>query len=52
MAKCLQSTGEGGLASYHLNGGELSWQIGTAYFGCREPDGTFSMARLKEKGRV
>jgi hypothetical protein len=24
------------------------WQIGTGYFGCREPDGRFSMARLEE----
>lgn len=48
LAGCLQSTGEGGVSSYHLNGGDLVWQIGTGYFGCREPDGRFSMARLKE----
>jgi glutamate synthase domain-containing protein 2 len=48
IAGCLQSTGEGGVSSYHLKGGDLIWQVGTAYFGCREPDGRFSMARLKE----
>ena len=35
IAGCLQSTGEGGIAPYHRNGGELVWQIGTGYFGCR-----------------
>lgn len=36
-------TGEGGLSRYHLeNGGDLVWQIGTGYFGCRNDDGTFS----------
>ena len=49
IAGCLQSTGEGGISRYHLHGGELVWQIGTGYFGCREPDGRFSMARLKER---
>ena len=48
MAGCLQSTGEGGVSSHHLMGGDLVWQVGTGYFGCREPDGRFSMARLKD----
>ncbi|MEQ1897368.1 MAG: FMN-binding glutamate synthase family protein [Vicinamibacterales bacterium] len=47
IAGCLQSTGEGGVSSYHLQGGELIWQIGTGYFGCRDEHGRFSMARLK-----
>ncbi|MCA9110846.1 MAG: cytochrome b N-terminal domain-containing protein [Planctomycetaceae bacterium] len=35
-------TGEGGLSPYHLrHGGDLVWQIGTGYFGCRNDDGTF-----------
>ena len=49
IAGCLQSTGEGGVSSHHLKGGDLVWQVGTAYFGCREPDGRFSMARLKDR---
>jgi len=29
-------TGEGGLSEYHQrHGGDIIWQIGTAYFGCR-----------------
>jgi len=37
------NTGEGGLSPYHLEpGGDLVWQIGTAYFGARNADGEFS----------
>ncbi len=37
------NTGEGGLSPYHLEpGGDLIWQVGTGYFGCRNPDGTFN----------
>ena len=37
------NTGEGGLSPHHLApAGDLIWQIGTAYFGCRGKDGTFS----------
>lgn len=36
------NTGEGGLSQHHLeNGGDLIWQIGTGYFGCRNIDGGF-----------
>jgi glutamate synthase domain-containing protein 2 len=48
IAGCLQNTGEGGLASHHLRGGELIFQIGTAYFGCRDGRGRFDLARLVE----
>jgi glutamate synthase domain-containing protein 2 len=35
-------TGEGGISRYHReNRGDLIWQIGTGYFGCRDPDGMF-----------
>ncbi len=37
------NTGEGGLSPYHLQpGGDLIWQIGTGYFGCRDNAGRFS----------
>jgi len=36
-----QNTGEGGLSEYHLQGGDLIWQIGTSYFGCRDDNGKF-----------
>jgi glutamate synthase domain-containing protein 2 len=35
------NTGEGGISDYHMHGGDLIWQIGTGYFGCRHGDGTF-----------
>ena len=40
------NTGEGGISPYHLMGGDLSWQIGTGYFGCRNDDGTFSREKF------
>lgn len=36
------NTGEGGISEYHLKGGDLIWQIGTGYFGCRSEDGRFN----------
>jgi len=48
IARCWQNTGEGGVSPYHRHGGELVWQVGTGYFGCRERDGRFSMSRLKD----
>ncbi|WP_028650370.1 FMN-binding glutamate synthase family protein [Nocardioides halotolerans] len=47
-AGCLQNTGEGGLAPYHRHGGDLVFQIGTSYFGCRDERGRFDLARLKD----
>lgn len=36
-------TGEGGVSPYHLeSGGDLVWEIGSGYFGCRDADGAFS----------
>ena len=49
MASALHTTGEGGVSPYHLNGGDLVWQIGTGYFGCRNEDGTFSLSRLIDR---
>ncbi len=48
LAGCLHNTGEGGVSPYHRKGGELVVQIGTAYFGCRDERGRFSLPRLKE----
>ena len=45
-----QNTGEGGLSPYHLQpGGDLIWQIGTGYFGCRTPDGRFDPDRFRDQ---
>ncbi|MEW2516528.1 FMN-binding glutamate synthase family protein [Actinacidiphila alni] len=43
-------TGEGGLSEYHLRpGGDLVWEIGTGYFGCRTGDGDFDAGEFTEK---
>ena len=35
-------TGEGGVSPYHReNGGDIIWEIGSGYFGCRHRDGSF-----------
>lgn len=48
ICSCLHNTGEGGISPHHLKGGELIWQIGTGYFGCRAEDGGFSRERFLE----
>jgi glutamate synthase domain-containing protein 2 len=36
-------TGEGGFSPYHAEkGGDIVWEIGSGYFGCRTPEGAFS----------
>jgi glutamate synthase domain-containing protein 2 len=43
-------TGEGGLSEYHLRpGGDLVWEIGTGYFGCRTKDGGFDEGEFRDK---
>jgi glutamate synthase domain-containing protein 2 len=43
------NTGEGGISPHHLSeGGDLVWQIGPGYFGCRTADGDFSPEVFKE----
>src|SRR5271166_1393551 len=42
-------TGEGGVSRYHREmGGDLIWEIGSGYFGCRRPDGSFCAERFAE----
>jgi glutamate synthase domain-containing protein 2 len=42
-------TGEGGISPYHRkHGGDLIWEIGSGYFGCRDKDGTFDPDRFAE----
>lgn len=43
------NTGEGGVSPYHLEpGGDLVWQIGTGYFGCRDAAGNFHGPTFQE----
>jgi glutamate synthase domain-containing protein 2 len=46
IAGCLHGTGEGGPSPHHLQGGDLIWQIGTGYFGCRDVAGRFDRSRF------
>ena len=47
------NTGEGGLSPYHLKfGGDIVWQIGTGYFGCRDEHGGFDEELFKEKATL
>lgn len=48
-----QNTGEGGISPYHLeHGGDLIWQIGTGYFGCRTENGDFNPELFAEKSAL
>lgn len=50
LGRFYQNTGEGGLSPYHLEpGGDVVWQIGTGYFGCRTADGNFDEKSFQEK---
>lgn len=47
------NTGEGGLSKYHLeSGGDIIWQIGTAYFGCRTENGAFDPHLFEQQARL
>jgi glutamate synthase domain-containing protein 2 len=46
-------TGEGSISRYHLEpGGDLIWEIGSGYFGCRHPDGTFDAERFRAQASL
>ncbi len=47
LSGCLHNTGEGGVSDHHLHGAGLVLQLGTAYFGCRDEKGRFSMEKLE-----
>ena len=45
-------TGEGSISVHHrTHGGDLIWEIGSGYFGCRNGDGSFNAARFAENAR-
>ena len=46
-------TGEGAISPYHLkHGGDLIWEIGSGYFGCRTPDGHFDAEKFRDKAAL
>ncbi len=47
------NTGEGSLSPYHLeHGGDIIWQIGTGYFGCRNEQGDFDPELFRERASL
>lgn len=53
MAGCWMNTGEGGLSPYHLEGGaDIVFQIGTAKYGVRTPEGGLSDDKLREVAAI
>lgn len=50
--KFFHNTGEGGISPYHLQGGDICWQIGTGYFGCRDEEGNFNPEMFQEKAKL
>lgn len=50
IGKFAHNTGEGGISKYHdKHNGDLIYQIGTGYFGCRAKDGNFSPELFKQR---
>jgi glutamate synthase domain-containing protein 2 len=49
MGNFAHDTGEGSISPYHTeHGGDLIWEIGSGYFGCRDKDGRFSAERFRD----
>ncbi len=45
-------TGEGSISRYHREyGGDLIWELGSGYFGCRTADGRFDAVRFAEQAQ-
>lgn len=49
MGGFAHNTGEGGISEFHRQGGDLIWQIGTGYFGCRDANGFFNDELFAER---
>jgi glutamate synthase domain-containing protein 2 len=50
--KFMHDTGEGSISTYHReHGGDLVWEIGSGYFGCRNDDGTFNESKFTENAK-
>jgi glutamate synthase domain-containing protein 2 len=45
-------TGEGSISEHHrVHGGDLVWEVGSGYFGCRNDDGTFNADKFSANAR-
>jgi len=46
-------TGEGGVSRFHkAGGGDLVWELGSGYFGCRAPDGRFDPDQFEATAKL
>lgn len=45
-------TGEGAISDYHLQGGDLVWEIASGYFGCRTHEGRFDPDEFADKASI
>ncbi|MCB2068853.1 MAG: FMN-binding glutamate synthase family protein, partial [Ottowia sp.] len=46
----MHDTGEGSISRYHrAHGGDLVWEIGSGYFGCRDEQGRFDPERFAQQ---
>jgi len=53
MGGFYHDTGEGSISRYHRQpGGDLVWEIGSGYFGCRNSDGSFNPEKFRENARL
>lgn len=53
MGGFYHDTGEGSISRYHREpGGDLVWEIGSGYFGCRDDDGSFSEEKFVENATL
>lgn len=47
------NTGEGGISPYHIkHGGDLIFQFGSGYFGCRDANGNFDAQHFRQKAAL
>ncbi len=52
MGNFFHNTGEGSISRYHREyGGDLCWQFGSGYFGCRQKDGSFNPDLFAEQAK-
>ena len=52
LGKFYHDTGEGSLSPYHReNGGDIVWEIGSGYFGCRNEEGRFDAKKFAAVAR-
>lgn len=49
MSGFAHDTGEGSISAHHRHGGDLIWEIGSGYFGCRTSEGQFDPQRFQEQ---